>query len=30
MRPKDIQQRLGISADRIKLFKREGFFHQSI
>lgn len=26
MRPKEIQQKLGIDADRIKLFKREGVF----
>lgn len=26
MRPKEIQQKLGIGADRIKLFKREGVF----
>ncbi|MFI2858628.1 helix-turn-helix domain-containing protein [Paenibacillus sp. JSM ZJ436] len=26
MRPKEIQERLGIDADRIKLFKREGIF----
>lgn len=26
MRPKEIQKKLGINADRIKLFKREGVF----
>ena len=26
MRPKEVQQILGIDADRIKLFKREGVF----
>ena len=26
MRPKEIQERLGIDAERIKLFKREGIF----
>lgn len=26
MRPKELQQKLGITADRIKLFKREGLF----
>lgn len=27
MRPKEIQEKLGIEADRIKLFKREGIFY---
>ena len=26
MRPKEIQEKLGIDAERIKLFKREGIF----
>lgn len=26
MRPKEIQEKLGIEAERIKLFKREGIF----
>ena len=26
MRPKEIQEKLAIDADRIKLFKREGVF----
>ena len=26
MRPKEIQEKLGIDADRIKFFKREGIF----